>query len=175
METVPFSGMPFGRQLICPRRPGGLGIWTVGTRESVHLSMDSPLVREGRNNRNRPDDLAAEGRWAEAIARKAFATYASRRLGPAETISVNGRSVASRRAERSNAEMVDLGEWASAVGTAVTRDPNGDAWTFVRGGALHTLALGADKVKVGTVWRPMPDAPMLKDGRVFVPRSALPN
>ncbi|MCW5941488.1 MAG: hypothetical protein KIS66_04610, partial [Fimbriimonadaceae bacterium] len=145
----------------------------VGMWEQLHFDLSAPIVSQGGRRFNRPDDLASEGRWAEAIARKAFAAYASRRLGPGETISVNGRSVASRRAERSNAEMVDLGEWTSAVGTTVTRDPNGDAWTFVRGGALHTLALGADKVKVGTVWRPMPDAPMLKDGRVFVPRSAM--
>ncbi|MCW5942474.1 MAG: hypothetical protein KIS66_09600 [Fimbriimonadaceae bacterium] len=175
LDAVPYSGMPLGRYLFCPNRPGNFGITTAGDWEAIRLNIDSPLVRNGRDSSARPDGLASEGRWAEAIARKAFAAYASRRLGPAETISVNGRSVASRRAEKSNADMVDLGEWASAVGASLTRDPNGDAWTFVRGGALHTLALGADKVKVGGVWKPMPDAPMLKDGRVFVPRSALPN
>ena len=167
------SGIPIGHQVRLTSKPGLLHFRAVNEWETVHVGLVGPLVREGKNRRNRPDDYSSAESWVEALAREAMGKFASRRAGPVTDRQIAGAAVQSFVAADTSAVMVDLAGWAQANNVGLNVNSEAHRASFSWRGKTHIVALATDQIKVGGEWGPMTDIVIMHQDKMWVPLSAL--
>lgn len=176
------SSMPIGKLNWWPQtesRRGttvyndGVSITGYGAREHVKVTYFPAHTNGGYSKRFL--EVKEFDNVGELTLRDVLSSYASLRLDSDGSVKINGGSYPAMRAIRTEAQFIELEEWAKRNNVRLKSGHGGTVKSFSYGGQMWIIPLASMKIKKGSAWQTLPDLVMRKDGKFYVPVAAFNN
>lgn len=161
------SGLPLGR--VSYHSPHGRYIYLDVRTNNETVKVTLSYTAKFRNGKlDLPPGLfESDSAFVEGQVRRALSRLIGLRVTESKRLAFNGRG--SDGFSREGVDYVKLDDWLNAYGLTASRNEQAGTAFWRSGSKQVLLALGADKIKIGSDWRPLGAYPIMKGQTWYVP------